>query len=321
MRDEATAALTVHAGRPGFEGANIHTWIGFKHFMYQMEEAALAYCREYGLAPQRLFQEQGLCLETVEARARLLHQLHTDDRIEIEVRDARSAAGELPLALEMFVLKDGARHKALTGRLHLLLRRDDEGDARDLPADLAALAHARVRRVSRQAAPPVELPAGLDAAAAAQELPERLRRAHGNAFVWPFRIPYFYCHYTRRLHYSGYVRLMEEVVDRFLAARGISIRTMLDSRNWIPVVSDARVEILDEALLEETVYVVFTLEDILKDITYSARVDWYVWRPEGLLRTATGRINHGYVGIEGRSGGGLVTFDAPTLTALRGERP
>ncbi len=42
-------AVTVHTGRPGFEGANIHTWIGFKHFMYQLEEATLEYCRQHAL--------------------------------------------------------------------------------------------------------------------------------------------------------------------------------------------------------------------------------------------------------------------------------
>ena len=93
---------------------------------------------------------------------------------------------------------------------------------------------------------------------------------------------------------------------------------MLETRKWIPVVSEARIEILREALLEEIVYTVFTLEDILKEIVFTARVDWYVLRGGELMRTATGRINHGYVGIEGRSEGGLVTFDEATLAALRG---
>lgn len=312
--------VTVYTGRPGFEGANIHTWIGFKHFMYQLEEAALEYCREHGLSPQRLYQEHGLCLETVEARARLLHTLQIDDRIEVEVRRADSAvAGELALSAEMFVEADGERRKALSGRLQLLLRSASDGPGPEhLPREVAALLHPMIDRAAKQPAPLIHLPDGLSVKEAERTLPALLQSAHGNAFVWPSRIPYFYCRYTQWLHYSGYVRLMEEVVDRFLADRGISIRTMLETRNWIPVVYDARIEILREALLEETIYTVFTLQETLKEITYTARVDWYVFRGGALLRTATGRINHSYLGIEGRSGGQLVTFDEATMAALRG---
>jgi len=320
VETQASDAVTVYRGRPGFEGANIQTWIGFKHFMYQLEEAALEYCRQHDLGPQRLFQEHGLCLETVAARVRLLHPLHMDDRIQIEVRpDPRAVAGELALAIEMFVEAGGEPSKALSGKMQLLLRSDTGAPApASLPPEFAALTHPAIDRAAKQPAPSIDLPAGVSPADAERILPDLLRSAHGNAFVWPWRILYFYCHYTQRLHYSGYVRLMEEVVDRFLAERGISIRTMLDSRNWIPVVAEARIEILREARLEEIVYTVFTLEDILKEISYTARVDWYIFRDGGLIRTATGRISHGYVGIAGRSGGQLVTFDAATIAALLG---
>ena len=317
--DTQSETATMYRGRPGFEGANIHTWIGFKHFMYQLDEASLDYCRQHGLSPQHLFQQFGLCLETVEARVRLLETLHMDDRIQVEVRRAPyERSRELGLAVEMFVDRNGERRKALTGRLQLLLRTDGADPGRHtVPAEPATLVHPTIDRRSKQSAPEIDLLSCVNAAAAARMLPDLLRTAHGNSFVWPWRIPYFYCHYTERLHYSGYVRLLEEVVDRFLAERGISIGTMLKRHNWIPVVSEARIEILREALLEETIYTVFTLEDIMKSIAYTARVDWYVFREGALIRTATGRITHGYVGIEGRSGGQLVTFDEATMAALR----
>jgi hypothetical protein len=43
-----------------------------------------------------------------------------------------------------------------------------------------------------------------------------------NAYAWKWRIPYFYCHFTERMQMSGYLRQMEEVVDLFLADRGVS---------------------------------------------------------------------------------------------------
>jgi acyl-CoA thioesterase FadM len=140
-----------------------------------------------------------------------------------------------------------------------------------------------------------------------------------NAVVWRRRIPYFYCHFSQRLQHSGYLRLMEEVVDVFLAERGISIRTMLDTRGWIPVVPRARVEILAEALMEEEITTVFTVEQIFKRFTYTARMDCYVRRDGRLVRTATGHITHGYAEVVNRRDWALVSFDDVTLAALRGE--
>ena len=36
----SSGATVVHA-YPAYEGANIRTWIGFKHFMYLVEQAVL----------------------------------------------------------------------------------------------------------------------------------------------------------------------------------------------------------------------------------------------------------------------------------------
>ena len=57
--------MTALTCRPRYEGANIRTWIGFKHFMYLVEEAVLHWFRERGLGPQRLYHEYGLGLEIV----------------------------------------------------------------------------------------------------------------------------------------------------------------------------------------------------------------------------------------------------------------
>ncbi|HZB50088.1 MAG TPA: hypothetical protein VE547_13430, partial [Mycobacteriales bacterium] len=103
------------------------------------------------------------------------------------------------------------------------------------------------------------------------------------------------------------------------ADRGISIRRMLTDQKWIPVVPQARVEILREALMEEELYTVFTVEDVFKDLTYTARMDCYVLRGDELVQTATGRITHGYALILDRHAWEVVPFDERTLAALRGE--
>jgi hypothetical protein len=112
--------------------------------------------------------------------------------------------------------------------------------------------------------------------------------------------------------------VLEEIVDVFLAERGISIRTMLDQHQWIPVVPQARVNILREAYMEEELHTVFSVTEVFKNLTYTASIDCYVHRAGRFVHTATGTITHGYAVIVDRHDWKLVPFDERTLAALRG---
>lgn len=311
--------VTVAEVRPRFEGSNICTWIGFKHVMYLVEEAVLAHFREQGLVPRELFEEHGLCLEIVDSSVRILHALHMDDVARVEVRPrTRDEDTEMRFDVALFVDREGREVKALTGKVRVLFRAD-QGTAAGVPGP-GELSPFVVPKISRSR----EMPShsyqfqGRGEDVGADDPIRRVVPADANAYLWKWHIPYFYCHFTERLQHSGYLRLMEEVVDRFLAARGISIRTLLETHRWIPVVPSARVEILDEALMEETIYVVYTVEEIFKEFTYTSRMDCYVPRGDGLLHTATGRITHGYAEIESRRDWKLVTFDDTVVRALSG---
>lgn len=306
--------LSVLNARPRFEGSNICTWIGFKHVMYLVEEAVLDHLRQRGLVPRRLFEEHGLCVEIVDSRARILHALHMDDEVRCEVEPQPTGAGpELTLRVTVHVDR-GQPLKAVSATVRVLLR--STADASPPPAELAAHTVPEIVR----GGPAAE--SGLDELGLGPEPePDAIARAllgAGNGLVWRWRIPYFYCHFTERIQHSGYLRLMEEVVDIFLRERGISIRTMLDRQAWIPVVPAARVEILREGLMEEDIYTVFTVTDVFKDVTYTARMDCFTWRRDRAVHVATGTITHGYAVILNRRDWKLVGFDAPVLDALRG---
>jgi hypothetical protein len=75
---------------------------------------------------------------------------------------------------------------------------------------------------------------------------------------------------------------------------------------------------LGDAMMEETIYTVFTVTDVYKNLLYAAQVDCYVERGGALVRTARGDITHGYAQIRSRSDWGLVPFDAETVRALQG---
>lgn len=313
---------TVVHRMPRYEGSNICTWIGFKHVMYLVEEAVLEHLRQSGLPPRALFEEYGVCVDIVDSGVRILHALHMDDVARVEVTPTTAPQDtELAFGVQMFVSRENHEVKALTGKVKVALRQDSGSAASLAPIELQPFIVPVIDRRGGGAVPTSSELDGRGVNGADDALIRTVVPGGANAFVWKWRIPYFYCHFSERLQHSGYLRVMEEVVDLFLASRGISIKTMLDTRRWIPVVPSARVESVADAWMEETLYTVYAVEDIYKDVTYTSRMDCYVVRDGVLVRTATGRITHGYAEILNRRDWKLVTFDQPTLDALRGNRP
>ncbi|MHB8455174.1 MAG: acyl-CoA thioesterase family protein [Acidiferrobacterales bacterium] len=312
--------------RPRFEGSNICTWIGFKHVMYLVEEAILDYFRSRGMVPRRLFEEHGLCLEIVDSSVRILHALHMDDLVQVEVRPVTQAQGrELHFSVQIMVDRAGKNTKALTGKVAVMFRQESpditssRGTAFPAPAEIAPYVSGKIDRALDAGGSSEVIGDGRGVNRSEDILIRQLVPADANAFVWKWHIPYFYCHFSERLQHSGYLRLVEEVVDLFLADRGISIATMLKKRRWIPVVPQAQLSILREALMEETIYTVYTVQEIFKNVTYNANVDFYVLRDGALVRTAQGRITHGYAEILNRRDWALVNFDETVMAALYGK--
>ncbi|MET0418209.1 MAG: thioesterase family protein [Actinoplanes sp.] len=292
------ASVTLSA-RPGFEGANIRTWIGFKHFAYLVEQGVLQWFRERGHGPGRLYHEHGMGLSIRDCSLLLPAVLDVDDTATV----VATAAANGRFAVRMGV----RRHADITvcrSRVRVaLVREADVPQTAPLPAELAGL---------------VEEPATGEPGPAVGDDPAETLRAAGAGFVWAWRVPYFYCQYSQRMQHSGYVRLLEEVVDRYLADRGVSVGRMLRERGWIPVVSRARIEVLGDAHLDEPMWITFTVTDVLKDVTYDARMDCHVVREGRLVRVATAGILHGYAVSRGPEAGRLATLDEDTVAALTG---
>jgi acyl-CoA thioesterase FadM len=314
----ATTALldgapTVYPASPGYEGANIRTWIGFKHFMYLVEGAILAHFRERGLGARDLYQRHGLGLEIVDSSVQLPAVLEVDDEVSVTVTPAaKQHPGQgAAFVATISVSRDGGPVTALKGKVRVALITEKDAPGTDpVPAEIEPYVLPEVAALADVAEP---LRIGQD-----QSVADVLTPAGSHAFLWSWRIPYFYCHFSDRLQHSGYVRALEEVVDRFLHERGLGIGTLLAERGWIPVVSRARVRLLADAHMEETLHTVFTVQDILKDISYTARMDCYVRRGDQLVPTATGTIMHGYAVSRGPDAGTIAILDADTRQRLLG---
>ncbi|ROP36160.1 acyl-CoA thioesterase [Saccharothrix texasensis] len=302
--------------RPRYEGSNICTWIGFKHVNYMVEEAVLDHLRQSGFPAGALYERFGLCTDITDLDTKILTAFHIDDLAEATVERV-AGDGPLKLLVELTVPRDGKAVKAVKSKVSVSFRLDPHGfDAEPAPAGL------RPHVVEAIGAPDAAVAAKVGApqpVTVGDADPLDLLTAGKNAFAWAWRIPYFYCHFTERVQMSGYLRQMEEILDLFVEDRGASIKTLLDEQNWIPVVPHSRITFLGEATMEETLYTVFTVEEVFKRFTFTARMDCYVLRDGELVPTATGRITHGWAVIENRKDWSLVDFDDRLIGAITGK--
>ncbi|WP_323181617.1 hypothetical protein [Streptomyces sp. NBC_00572] len=313
-----TRRTTTVRLRPRFEGSNICTWIGFKHVNYLVEEAVLEHFRRGGWAAGMLYEDYGLCVDIVDINARILSATHIDDDVTAQVvPEEQPVDGEMALSVTLHV--DGPTPvKTVAAKVRVALRVDPRGGgAAPVPAPVEPFA---VDRIARSALVQVPLAAAPPAKAEDGEALLAELTGHSNAYGWKWRVPYFYCHFTERLQMSGYLRLMEEAVDLFLEDRGISIKRLLDEQDWIPVVPQNSVSMLEEVGMEEELYTVLTVENVFKRLTYTARMDCYVLRDGVPVHTATGRITHGYAKIESRHDWSLAEFDDRMIRGLNGQQ-
>jgi acyl-CoA thioesterase FadM len=298
--DQVSAERTAVTLRPRAEGANIRTWVGFKHFMYLAEEAVLAWFRERGLGPSSLFHESGLCLSIVDSSVQLPAVLDVDDEVAAE-----ATGGPSEFTVRLRARRPGGP-TVLRGRVRVLAVREPGTARYPVPEPLRGCVVDGIGAAGGPDPPDPGTLAGL---------------RDSGLLLWSWRVPYYYCHFSRRIQHSGYVRALEEAVERFLAGRGLSIGTVLDTRGWIPVVSRARVGLLGEVAMEETVHTVLEVVDVLKNLTFEARMDCYVERGGALAHVATGRILHGYAVARGPDAGRLAQLDPATVAALTGSPP
>lgn len=307
--------VTSFQGRPRYDGMNISTFIGFKNFLTLAEEAVLEHFRACGYGPQSLFSDFGLGLELVDSSGRLTNTLHGDDLVvgTVTAKPAKNGPG-LNCAVSLSAVRGDQRVPVLAGKHRVVLLEERDGTpTRPVPEELAPYV------VPELAVPGTDL----ERPQCADRTPARVLAGPGtNGFLWSWTIPYYFCHYYTRLQSNGYVRLLEEAVDRYLAHVGLSITERLATHNWIPVVSRARVRMHADAHLGETLHLTFTVDDVIKETVFTATMAAYVQRGDELIRTATATIMHGWVPARGAAAfSQMVPIDEVTAKALYGGRP
>jgi acyl-CoA thioesterase FadM len=322
--DPAVTALlettTTARLRPLFEGNNISFAIGFKHINYVSEAAVLNHFKEAGLPAGELYRRFGLGFDIVDIQSRLAALIAVDDDVEAVVTPSvKDGDNTVKFKVAQYVQRDGERVKCATSTVRVALRIDGHVKAEEeWPAGIERFAVDRLGTGELREITATPVPYGGLSHGRGTSTDPVLAELIGdtNAFGWRWRMPYFYCHFNDRVQMSGFLRIMEEVEDLFLADRGLPIKHVLDTRGWIPVVTQSRIELLDETVMEEELYTVYTVETIFKSLLYSTRMDCYVQREGKLVKTATGTITHGYLAETAPNQWEMAEFDEATVSAL-----
>jgi acyl-CoA thioesterase FadM len=303
MKQDSLATLV--SLRPRYEGSNVRTWIGFKHLLYLIEEGVIQWFRERDCGPQALYHDCGLELEILDCSAVLLNLLGIDDLVNVEV-----IAKELNKFSVKLLVRRGASDVVILKSTVTagLIRNKDAYQPGSAPKVVQpfVLAEGNDHFTESRAL-------HLAPSDSANSL---LARTYPGTYAWTWLARYFHCHYSSRVQYSAYVRALEEVVDRFLAHRGISVPRMLTDRGWIPVVSRVQVQMLADVHMDEQIHTLFKVERILKETVYDAQMECYVQRGNMLIQTASAQILHGYAISRGEAAGTLAQLDDDTIAAL-----
>lgn len=293
--------------RPKIEGANVENYMGFKHLTYLMEEAIHQFFRDNLISANRLYFEFGSIFLIKFLKIEILKAVNIDDLLNITITNIDKDRN-----LTYKIKATSNEDPSITffrGEIKLQITP---------PTKNSDLLDQNIIAINNKYEPlsiykNIEV---VDDPIATL----KSKNEYSNSYILKKRIPYFYCNYTRLLQHSGYERIIEEVVDLFLEDRNISIKKMLDTRQWIPVVSKSQIEIMNHVNLEDYLYITYTVSNILIDSIYEAELDFFICVESKLVQVAKASITHGYTSLKNSEKPELVKFDQETLNALKNEK-
>lgn len=272
----------VFTGKPSFEGANIRTWIGFKHFLYLAEAATHEWTRSQGMSPRTLYLDHGLEFEVSRSSVQLPATVELGDDVSIHVTPRKGRRVEI----DATVVRDNCTVPVMRGTM-----------------DLALIGEA-----------PPGLPSSLQpfVCDGFPSEPTPSLSAPASAHVWDWKARYFLCRFSDRLQHSAFVRASEEGVDRLLESKGMSVGDFLRNRSWIPVVSRSRVQLHEPAHMDDHIQTRVWVDSVLRDTMFDVLLTSHAIRDGGEVLVASSRVLHGYAIADGPMAGQLAQLD-PTL--------
>jgi acyl-CoA thioesterase FadM len=169
----------------------------------------------------------------------------------------------------------------------LMLRRP--GDPAELPEELLGMAVDKIDRIRTA----VE---SHDPEFEARDLDERITN-DGLGWHRSWRVATHRCHYAGRVHYAGYLRILEELAEMFLADRGITTRDLIQRHGLLPMMQRVRVRVLADAYAGDRMHTTYEIHQVVGGKLFDCRFDAHVERDGRRIPTATGILLAGFTGL------------------------
>lgn len=293
-----------HRTKASREGANIRTWIGFKHFEYVVSDAIAEMLASRGFS-SRTLALSGVRAHVVGSKASLGNVIECGDDLTVILDSERVVDGD-HLAIDAVIVNDTAENRALKGTYIVKVGSfvEDGLVASVTPADvLGSFATGELKKSARPR--PGSLVNGVDVA--------------DDVFSVNWTIPYYYCDSSRYLAYRGHVRAIESVVDDYLTHVGLFIPDILRSRAWIPVVSRYSFDVVRDVDMGTVVTTRFRVDEVLGDLVFNGSwsITAHIDGAEQIV--ASGVIQHGYAFSRGPLAGSMARMDSKTIADITRE--
>lgn len=286
------------------EGANIRTWIGFKHFEYVVSDAIAEMLASIGFS-SRTLALSGVRAHVIGSKASLSNVIECGDDITV-VLDSERVVDEHHLAFDATIINESVKNRALKGTYVVKVESfiEDGLTGSVTPADvMGSFAAGELKNSAR---------------------PRRGSLADGVAdaedvFAVNWIVPYYYCDSSRYLAYRGHVRAIESVVDDYLTHVGLFIPEILRTRAWIPVVSRYSIDVARDVEMGTVVTTRFRVDEVLGDLAFNG--SWSITAPVdgGDQVVASGVIQHGYAFSRGPAAGSMARMNPETIAQIKRE--
>lgn len=295
--------------QPWYESAGVGAWAGLSQLTALSEEAVASRFRERDQAPAALYRDYGLRLSVLDASVLFKSPLGTGDEVSAEV----AGIGPRYWDVRLWTWRGHARQDVLRGRLTVGLVRDRPARA-EVPPDLAPLV--------------VEDLAGLGTSVGSHDVGHEQQALAAAAaagtlggFHRAWRVAHPACHRSGRMSFAAYARALESLTEDYLTDRGLRVSRLLADRGWVPGYARARIRLLGDAALDETLHARYSVARLVGRGLLDGRVECYVQRGARFVPTATAILLHGFLLADGPDAGQVAELDASTAAALTAAGP
>lgn len=284
----APGRVTEVALAPRYESANVALRLSVRGLTSLVEEAVINWFRVRGFSPSTLYSTYGLEFSTIDCSSLFFGSVTVDD----DVVASAEPVGPRYFNVKLTVRRGDRQTVVARSRVTVVMLRRP-GWSVELPEELLGMAIDKIDRIRTA----VE---SHDPEFEARDLDERITN---DTLGWhrSWRVALGDCHYSGRMQYTGYVRILEQLGELFLADKGLPVSELI-AQGQTTVMPRVRVRILADAEAGDLMHTTYEIHQVVGGKLLDCRFDCHVERGERRIPVATGILLKGFASLDDDGG-------------------